>query len=158
MRPRGYGQSNGYSHQFVNTFVAAAGRVYAYDFVGEEQVALTAWNVRTGTVERVFDQGAVFHKADAPPPDPPDKRYNWRDTAHQTLSDTNVLVHDGTVVQAFRDKLFVMDAASGRLLWKTDIARGAVCRTVMVCGDRLIAARHGAWSVNRLSHCPIFGA
>jgi outer membrane protein assembly factor BamB len=139
MPARGYGQTSGYSHQFVNTFVAAGGRVYAYDFMRDEHVALTAWNIRTGAVERVFDQGAVFRKADAPLPDPDTKHHDWRDTAHEAFSDTMVAVHGGTVVQALRDRLYVMDAASGDLVWRTDIARGAFCRCVLVCGDRLIA-------------------
>jgi outer membrane protein assembly factor BamB len=138
---RGYMRTSGYAMDFSETFVAAGGRVYIYDFTNETQVALTALNLRTGAVERTFDRSVVFRKADqpAPQPDAKGRKPDWRTTAYETFADTTVLVHDGAVVQALRDKVFVMDAASGGVIWKKEAPPGTHIWKVLVSGDRLIA-------------------
>jgi outer membrane protein assembly factor BamB len=129
-----------YAVDFAETFVAAGGRVYVYDFTNEDQVALTALNLRSGAVQRVFDQSVVFRKADAPtpPPDPKGRTPDWRTTAHRAFADTTVLVHEGKVVQALWDKVFVMDVASGDVIWKKETPAGSNIAKVLISGDRLI--------------------
>jgi len=141
LQPTGYMRTSAYAMDFSETFVAAGGRVYIYDFTDERQVALTALNLRTGAVERVFDRSVVFRKADQPAPQPDAKGRiaDWRTAAHETFADTTVLVHDGKVVQALRDKVFVMDAASGAVTWRKDAPAGTNIWKAIVSGDRLIA-------------------
>jgi outer membrane protein assembly factor BamB len=138
---RGYMRWSGYGWDFTETFVAAGGRVYGYDFTADERVALTAWNIRTGTVERVFDKSVVFRKADMPEPPAQSKgpKPDWRTPAHEAFADTTVLVHDGNVVQALWDKAYVMEARSGEVLWKKCAPPGTNIAKVLVSGDRLIA-------------------
>jgi len=138
---RGYMRTSAYAMDFSETFVAAGGRVYIYDLADEQQVALKGLNLRTGAVERVFDQSVVFRKADQPAPRPDAKGRvpDWRTTAHEAFADTCVLVHDGKVVQALREKVFVMDAASGKVIWKADAPAGTNIWKALISGDRLIA-------------------
>jgi outer membrane protein assembly factor BamB len=138
---RGYMRTSGYGVDFAETFVAAGGRVYIYDFTDETQVALKALNLRTGAVERVFDQSVVFRKADSPAPQPDarGRTPDWRTPAYEAFAETTVLVHDGKVVQALREKVFVMDAASGDVIWRKDAPAGTNVWKVLISGDRLIA-------------------
>jgi outer membrane protein assembly factor BamB len=132
-----------YSASFVNTFVATGGRVYGFDFTAKDQVALTAWNIHTGAVEKVFDQGAVFRNIEDAAAS--DKRAVWPRTAHQRLAYNAVLVHDGKVVHSLRERLLVMDAASGRVLWTQAFPEGVHCEAVMVSEDRLIGVLIKPW-------------
>jgi outer membrane protein assembly factor BamB len=132
-----------YAGTYTETFVAAGGRVYIYDFLDENQVALTALDLRTGTVERVFDRGAVCRKADMPDtaPDRRGRQPDWRQWANDTFAWSMVLVADGKVVQMVRDKIFVLDAATGRVLWKKETGDETHYLKVLVSGDRLVALR-----------------
>jgi hypothetical protein len=132
-----------YSTQFSESFVAAGGRVYIYDFTSEKEVALTALNIRTGKVERVFDQSVVIRKADLPEPQPDAKgrKPDWRIAAHDTFADTTVLVHGKRVVQTLWDELFVMDADTGEIRWKINAPAGTDFWKALMAGDRLITVR-----------------
>jgi hypothetical protein len=110
-----------YSVLYTEAFVAAGGRVYVNDFLDEEKVALIALNLRTGGLERTFDEGLLCRKKDAPPPAA--KNADWRTWANEYFAWSMVLVHDGKVVQMVRDHLVVMDAASGRVLWRKQAGR-----------------------------------
>ena len=126
-----------YGLTYTNTFVAAGGRGYAYDFTAEDHVALTAWNLRTGAVERVYDQAVVCRKADWP--GGAKKGDDWQTWANGTFAYSMVLVHEGKVVQMVGDRLSVMDAAAGNVLWKKQTGNDTSYLKVLVCGDRLVA-------------------
>jgi outer membrane protein assembly factor BamB len=128
-----------YATGYTETFVAAGGRVYIYDFTDENRVALTALNLRTGAVERVFDQGVVCRKADWPVGT--EKNADWRKWASDCFASSMALAHDGKVVQMVRDKVFVMDAATGNVSWKKQAPDGTHYLKALVCGDRLVVLR-----------------
>jgi len=132
-----------YAGTYTETFVAAGGRIYLYDFMDENQVALTALNLRTGAVERVFDQGAVCRKTDMPevPVDNKGRKPDWRKWANDFFAWSMVLVHEGKVVQMVKDRLVVMDAATGRLLWKKTAEDGTHYLKSLVADGRLVALR-----------------
>jgi hypothetical protein len=145
-----------YAGTYTETFVAAGGRVYIYDFTDGDKVALTALNLRSGAVERVFDQGVVCRKAEAPaaPADSRGRMTDWRQWASDTFAWSMVLVHEGNVVQMVRDKIFVMDAATGNVLWKKQTGDGTHYLKVLITGGRLVAlvartgpgVRQGGWA------------
>jgi outer membrane protein assembly factor BamB len=135
-RPISRGMGMNYSYAFTNAFVAAEGRVYGFDLTAADQIALTAWNLRTGAVERVFDKAVAFRKADAPAG--PRKKLDWRKAAHHALQNATVLVHEGKVVLALTDKVLVMDAASGDVLWQKGVPDGALCGGALTSEDRLV--------------------
>jgi HEAT repeat protein len=122
------------------TFVAAKGRVYALDFNDEQQVALKAWNIRTGVLEKVFDKGGVIRK-DAVPEmkDERQRARDWRVHAQEVFDGTTVMVEDGKVFQALRDRIVAMDAASGAVIWSKPVPNGNQCVRAFISGGRLIA-------------------
>ena len=130
---------------YVKTFVAAEGRVFGFDFTAEDRIALTAWNLSSGAVERVYDKAAVCRKEDAPDIAPTGERGyggaqpDWRTWARDTFARTTVLAHQGKVVHALRDRLFVMDAATGEVLWRKEPAKGTLFLNAVIAGDRLVA-------------------
>ena len=128
-----------YAREHTETFVAAGGGVYAYDFTDDERVALTCWDIRTGKVRRVFQRGVVCRKADWP--GGPDKRADWREWANKAFAWSTVLVRDGKVVQMVRDKLLVMDLGSGRVIWRKQTGDDTQYTKVVVSGDRLVTLR-----------------
>ena len=130
-----------YAGTYAETFVAAGGRVYIYDFTDANRVALTALNLRTGATETVFDQGVVCRKADAPaaPADRKGGQRDWREWASDFFAWSMVLVHDGKVVQMVQDSLLVMDAATGNVLWRQQAADGTHYLKALVTGGRLVA-------------------
>ncbi len=136
-----------YAVRYSETFVAAGGRVYAYDFTNKHQIALTSWNLRTGAVECVYDQSTVCRKADTPdlPPDRRGRKPDWRVWADDTFARSVVLATDGKVVQMVQDRIFVMDAASGRVLWKKQTGDTTQYLKVFVSDGRLgaLVARVG---------------
>jgi hypothetical protein len=128
-----------YAATYTETFVAAGGRVYIYDFTAEDAVALTALNLRTGAVERVFDQGVVCRKADWP--GGLQKGADWRAWASDFFAMSSVLVHDSKVVQVVRGKLLVMDAASGKVLWEKAAEDATEYIKAVITGKRLVVLR-----------------
>jgi outer membrane protein assembly factor BamB len=116
---------------------------------------LTALNLRTGAVERVFDQGVICKKADGP--GGAEKGADWRKWANDFFAWSMVLVHEGRVVQMVRDKLVVLDAATGGVVWKRETGNDTHYLKALVSGDRLVtlAARtgtgikQGAWATRK---------
>jgi outer membrane protein assembly factor BamB len=120
-------------------FVASRGRVYTYNLADDAPVAaLTAFDIRTGEIVKVYDKTIVFKKT----VEPRSKRSCWpRELAHQLWSST-VAVEEGQLIQLCDNKLFVMDAASGNVLWKLTPAEGAAYVHV-VAGDGMLIALRG---------------
>ena len=140
-----------YAGRYTESFVAAGGRVYIYDFTDDEKVALTALDLRTGAVRRVFDKGVVCRKADWP--GSAERNADWKKWANEMLGWGMVLVHDGKVVQLIRDRIVVMDAATGAALWQKRAGNDTQYLKAAVSGDRLVAltakigpARQGGWA------------
>jgi outer membrane protein assembly factor BamB len=136
-----------YAGTYTETFVAAGGRVYIYDFLDAEKVALISLNLRSGVVERVFDQGVVCRKADWP--GSTEKNADWRKWASERFAWSMVLAHDGKVVQMVRDRIVVMDAASGNIVWRKQAPQGLQYLRAIIVGDRLVAqsakVEYGQW-------------
>jgi outer membrane protein assembly factor BamB len=130
------GGDSAYSWNYANTFVAAGGRVYGFDFTAEDRIALTAWHLRTGDVARVFDKGVVCRKADYP--GGAQKGRGWQTWANETFAWSTVLVHADKVVHAVKDKLVVMDAGTGNVVWKQE-AKDARYHRALISGDRVVA-------------------
>jgi outer membrane protein assembly factor BamB len=144
---RGYKRWTSYGVDFAETFVASGGRVYGFDFT-QEHVALTAWNLRTGAVETVFDASRVFRKsegssgADGVAPAAQKKKSptpEWLQQAHETFADSRVLVHGNRVVHLLRDRIYVMDAASGQVRWAKEFVPGTYGLLAWISSDRLLA-------------------
>ncbi|MGD0900225.1 MAG: PQQ-binding-like beta-propeller repeat protein, partial [Thermoguttaceae bacterium] len=129
------GYAYGWGEAFVgDILVAAGGRVYTYNLAGEgPEYALTAFNIRTGEVEKVFDQSVVIRKA------PKERLPN---EVRRALVRSTVAVEAGKVIQLYDKNLYVMDAASGKLLWKKEPGASGQYRYV-VAGDGLLVALKG---------------
>ena len=126
--------------QWGESFVAAEGRAYAYRLIPPKPLVLAAWNIRTGTLEREFDQSVVL----TPAPKGsygrmPVSRDDW-----DYLRIATVAVHHGKVIQTWKDSLFVMDARSGNILWRKQAPAGSWWRYVCVADDALLALRGSA--------------
>jgi outer membrane protein assembly factor BamB len=120
-------------------FVAAGGRVYTYNLAEDAKTpALTAFNIRTGEIETVFDKSAVFERT----ADPRSKRATWPRELPMILRLSTVAVEDGKVIQICDGRLYVMDPRSAAVLWKLEPAEGTKYRQV-VAGDGLLVALRG---------------
>jgi outer membrane protein assembly factor BamB len=126
-----------YEGTYTETFVAAEGRVFFYDFTNEDRIALTALNLKTGVVERAFDQGVVCRKADWPGSS--EKNAHWQKWANDTFAWSMVLAHDGKVVQIVQNQLVVMDAATGGVAWRKKAGDGTSYLKGLMSGGRLVA-------------------
>jgi outer membrane protein assembly factor BamB len=126
--------------QWGESFVAAEGRVYAYRLMPPKPLLLAAWNVRTGAIEKEFDRSVVLTPAPAGSYGRmPVSREDW-----DCLRIATVSVHNGKVIQTWKDGLYVMDAASGAVLWKKGAPAGSWWRYVCVADDALLALRGDA--------------
>gem|GEM_PF-1573908 len=124
------------------TFLAAEGRVYCLDTTGEDRAVLKSWDIRTGEEKVVFDQGFVYRRQDYTPPDNlpkvKQKPDDWRLEAARKFYASVVVVDRGTVVHSTGERLYVMDAATGKLRWSKEHAAKGGSRA-MIAGDRLFA-------------------
>jgi outer membrane protein assembly factor BamB len=117
--------------------VSSGGRVYTYDLT-QETCALTAFDVRTGEIRKVFDTSAVIRKS----ADPKAKTPTLSRDALRALTRSTVAVEGGKVIQLFDKNLYVMDAATAEVLWKKIPSDGTQYRYV-VAGDGLLIAVRG---------------
>jgi outer membrane protein assembly factor BamB len=125
------------SHIGGDLVVAAGGRVYAYNLAGdpEQKAALTAFDIRTGEIQTVFDESVVL----SPQIDERSKRVTWPRELPGKLRYSTIAVEDGKVIQHFDQVLYVHDAGSGKMLWKKESPVEAAYRQV-VAGEGLVIA------------------
>ena len=126
-----------YARTYTQTFVAAQGRVFVYDFMDEDRVALTAYDLKTGEKTCVYEQGVVCRKTDWP--GGTERHAEWRKWANEAFAWSMVLAHEGKVVQIVGDQLIVMDAATGNVVWRKQAGGGTNFLKAIVSGGRLVA-------------------
>lgn len=117
--------------------VATSGRVYTYDLSeGSTKWALTAYDIRTGDVEKVFDHSVVI----------PRETDRWGRTAvsletKRAIARGTIAVEAGKIIQLYDGTFYVMDSGSGDVLWKKSPTAHTEYRYVLAGDGMLIALR-----------------
>jgi outer membrane protein assembly factor BamB len=118
------------------SIVAAEGRVFCYRVCPPEPVVLTAWNIRTGELETEFSQSVSLPSGTDPRGRRPVAEEDWN-----ALTVSSIAVHQGRVIQLFKNHLFVMDARTGKVLWKKDAPAESWWRWAVAGDGKLLILR-----------------
>ncbi len=124
---------------FNETFVAAEGRAYCYRYRSRDDTSmvLTGFNIRTGKVEVEFDQTVRFEALGQ-------RQLPWFTGTESVLHPwkvPQVVVHQGNVIQLWKERMYLSDARTGRVLWQKQAPADQWWRWALVADGNLIVLR-----------------
>jgi outer membrane protein assembly factor BamB len=127
---------------FNETFVAAEGRAYCYRYRSAEDkfMILTGFNIRTGKVEMDFDKTVRLDAADSRQL----RYFTGTETTYHPWKVPQVAVHQGKVIQTWKEHLLVSDANTGKILWQKQAPADNWWRWFLAAEENLIILRGDA--------------